>query len=316
MTTLTPELARQQQIRMDSKRRLLITKYSAVAVLLAPGLIFLFVFLLLPVIKSAYFSFWTWNGLGGLEKFVGFDNYARIVGQKIFQGAVLHSIIILVLSLAIQLPLSLVLALLLTRGKIIGKRFFRSVFFVPFVFSEVITAIIWMYVYHPNNGLVNMVLKGIIPGFENQAFLANSDTVLLAIFFVITWKYFGFYLLLYMAGLQQVSQDTEDAARIDGASEFNVLRYITIPTIGSTLRLTVYLSMLGSLQQFIIVWILTEGGPVFRSEVMVTYLYKFGLQRLALGYGSAVAVIMFAMTFVMSLGYQRIIMKRDYADAE
>ena len=115
-----------------------------------------------------------------------------------------------------------------------------------------------------------------------------------------------------MAALQNVSQEVEDAARIDGAYESQVLRFVTLPMIGSTVRLTVFLSILGSIQQFILVWILTEGGPVYSSELIVTYLFKFGIQRWNLGYGSAVAVLLFAMTLLFSIGYQHAVMRQDY----
>jgi raffinose/stachyose/melibiose transport system permease protein len=123
---------------------------------------------------------------------------------------------------------------------------------------------------------------------------------------VLTWKYFGFHMILYMAGLQSIPKDLEDAARVDGASEFQTLSRVTLPLLGSTIRLSVFLSVLGSFQQFVIVWILTEGGPVNSSELMATYLYKYGIQRFNLGYGSAVAVMLFAVTLTFSLGYQRL----------
>jgi raffinose/stachyose/melibiose transport system permease protein len=130
---------------------------------------------------------------------------------------------------------------------------------------------------------------------------------------VLTWKHFGFYMILYMAGLQAVPKDLEDAARVDGSTELGVLRYITLPMLGSTIRLTIFLSVLGSFQQFVLVWILTQGGPVESSQLIATYLYKFGIVRLQPGYGSAVAVVLFAITLVFSVGYQRIIMQRDYS---
>lgn len=288
------------------------SKALTIALFLLPGFILLFLFLLLPVGQSAYFSFYRWNGLGPLEAFIGFENYQRVLSDKIFQGAVSHSLFIVFLSLLLQLPLAMGLALTLVRGNLRGNRIFRTIFFVPYVFSEVITAFIWMYVYHPRGGLVNSVLGSVIPGYEIQAWLAERDTVMWALFFVLTWKYFGFHMLLYMAGLQNVSKDVEDAARIDGANESQLLRYITLPLMGATIRLTVFLSVLGSLQQFIVVWILTEGGPVNSSELIVTYMFKYGIQRLNLGFGSAIAVILFVMTLIFSLGYQRTVMVQDY----
>lgn len=288
------------------------SKALTITLFLLPGFVLLLLFLLLPVAQSVYFSFYRWNGLGPLDTFIGFENYQQVLSDKIFQGAISHSLFIVVLSLLLQLPLAMALALTLVRSNLRGKRIFRTIFFVPYVFSEVITAFIWMYVYHPRGGLINSVLGAVIPGFEAQAWLAERDTVMWAIFFVLTWKYFGFHMLLYMAGLQNVSKDVEDAARIDGANESQLLRYITLPLMGATIRLTVFLSVLGSLQQFIVVWILTEGGPVNSSELIVTYMFKYGIQRLNLGFGSAIAVVLFVITLLFSLGYQRTVMVQDY----
>jgi raffinose/stachyose/melibiose transport system permease protein len=129
---------------------------------------------------------------------------------------------------------------------------------------------------------------------------------------VLIWKYFGFYMILYMAAVQGVSKDLEEAGRIDGASEWDVLRLITLPLIGPTIRLTIYLSILGAVQQFVIVWVMTTGGPTNSSDLMSTYLFKYGIQRFKLGYGSAVAVVLFGITFIFSLLYQRFVMNRDY----
>ncbi len=297
-----------------SKRSRELNKYLTVLAFLLPGLTVLVLFMVIPVAQSARYSTYRWNGFGPLEDFVGMANYEQAFNHNIFRMAVSHSLLIVVLSLAIQLPMALGLALLVGRGRLPGKGLFRTAFFVPYVFSEVVTAVIWEYVYNPRQGLVNVVLGTIIPGYTNQALLGHPNTVMFAIFAVLTWKYFGVHMILYMAGLQAIPSELEDAARIDGATELQVLRWVTLPLLGSTIRLTVYLSVLGSLQQFIITWSLTEGGPVNSSELIVTYLYKFGIQRFQLGFGSAIALILFAMTLLFSLGYQRTIMRQDYAE--
>lgn len=285
-----------------------------IALFIIPGALIYTLFLVMPLIQAANFSLYDWNGLGPLTDFIGLGNYERAFGHSVFQTAITNSIWIVVLSLAIQLPLALMLAVMVGR-KLPGRAFFRSIFFMPYVFSEVITAIIWGFVYNPDGGLINTVFTTIIPGFQSQVWLANRESALLAIFFVITWKYFGLHMILYMAALQSVNAEIEEAARIDGASELQVLRTITIPMIASTLRLTVYLSVLGSLNQFVLVWVLTAGGPANATQVMASYMYRFGVKSFNLGFGSAVAVIIFIICLVFSLGYQRTIMNRDYAGA-
>jgi raffinose/stachyose/melibiose transport system permease protein len=258
-------------------------------------------------------SLYKWNGLGAMTNYLGFKNYTDLASNQIFRNSIVHSFIIMALSLTVQLPLALALALLMGRSGLAGRRLFRGILFIPFVFSEIISAIIWLYVFKPDGGLINVAIQSVSPDYQPIAWLADRNMVLIGIFAVITWKYFGFHMILYMAGLQNIPKDLEEAARVDGATERNVLRYITLPLLGSTIRLTVFLSVLGSFQQFVIIQIMTLGGPVNASEVLGTYLYNYGIQRNELGYGSAVAVILFCITLFFSIGYQRIILRRDYS---
>jgi len=267
---------------------------------------------LLPVVQAIYYSFFRWNGLGPLQDFTGLANYARALGDAAFVRALGHNLQLAVLSLLIQLPLALGLALLV-RGIVRGRALFRTVFFLPFVLSEVVTGVIWNFIYRPQGGLINILFQSFAPGLADTALLAEPSTVLYALFIVITWKFFGYHMILYIAGLQNIPAELEEAAQIDGCGRLQMLRYITIPLLGSTIRLTIYLSVLGSLQFFDLIWVMTTGGPVGASDTMATYLYKFGFQRFQLGYGSAVAVIMFVICFGFALFYQRFAMRRDYA---
>jgi raffinose/stachyose/melibiose transport system permease protein len=305
-----------EQANRDKQRRQW-NKALMIAAFTLPGMIIFFLFVLMPIAQSAVFSVYDWDGFGPLDEYVGFGNYTRLWGHTVFQQALAHSFTIMILSLTIQLPLALGLALLVGRGTLRGKRVFRAILFIPYVFSEVITAIIWRYVLSPNPGaLLNAVLGTFIPNFQAIGWLADRNIVLYAYFAVLTWKYFGFHMILYMAGLQSIPPDLEDAARVDGATESQVLRRITLPLLGSTIRLTVFLSVVGSFQQFVLVWVLTEGGPVNASELIGTYLYKFGIVRFNLGYGSAVAIVLFGITLLFSIGYQRIIMRQDFNVAD
>jgi raffinose/stachyose/melibiose transport system permease protein len=266
---------------------------------------------LLPVIQAIYYSFYRWNGLGPLQSFIGLANYTKAFTDRVFIGALANNLQIVVLSLVIQLPLALGLALLV-RHNLRGRAVFRTVFFLPFVLSQVVTGVIWNFIYVPQGGLINAVYQAIFPGGTSPAFLANPSTVLYALFVVITWKFFGFHMILYTAGLQNIPAELEEAAQIDGCNRLQSLRYITIPLLGSTIRLTIYLSVLGSLQFFDLIWVMTTGGPVNASNTMATYLYKFGFLSFQLGYGSAIAVIIFVICFGFSLIYQRAVLRRDF----
>lgn len=286
-------------------------KIATIAGFLLPAALIYIALVLLPVLQAVFYSFYRWNGLGPLEGFTGLGNYVRAFGDRFFLGALNHNLQLVVMSLLLQLPLSLALALLI-RELSWGRALFRTVFFLPYVLSEVITGVIWNFIYRPEGGLITSLLQNLFPQLENTALLADPNTVLYALFVVITWKFFGYHMILYIAGLQNIPVEIEEAAAIDGASRLQTLRYITLPLLGSTIRLSVYLSVLGSLQFFDLIWIMTTGGPVSASDTMATYLYKFGFQRFQLGYGSAIAVIMFIICFSFSLVYQRFAMRRDY----
>ncbi len=312
-TAVTPDYMR---IAQADRRRRLLNKYALAILFAAPGLILFTLFVIMPISQSFIYSQYDWNGFTSLQEseFVNFGNFERLLSHKPFQAAVTHNVILIALSLCVQLPLALGLALLVGRGSLPGRRVFRMMLFVPYVFSEIITAIIWRYMFDPTNALLNVVTRTFVPNASPIAWLAEPNLVMVAVFMVLTWKYFGFYMILYMAALQNISGDLEDAARIDGATEGQVLRFITLPLLGPTIRLTIYLSIIGSIQQFVVVWVMTQGGPLDWSETLGTYVYKFGISRNRLGYGSAVAVVLFTVTLFFSLAYQNFVLRRDYVD--
>ena len=283
-----------------------------IVLFLLPALALFLIFLVYPIFQSVYYSLFNWKGFGPAVDFVGLDNFKRILTDRIFLKSVGHGLLIVVLSLSIQLPLALALALMMGRS-LRGRAFFRTIFFMPYILSEVITGIMWMILYNPNpnRGFVNAILT-LIPGIKAIPWLGNTSTVLMAIFIVLTWKFFGFYMLLYLAGLQNIPPEVEEAALIDGVNNRQMITHITIPLIGSTIRTSVYLSVLGSLQVFALVWIMTKGGPVNASEVMSTYMYRFSFVRFQLGYGSAVAIVMLLISLVFSLAYRRLVRQTDY----
>ena len=294
------------------KRHVDVGRALTTVLFLLPAFALFTVFVVYPVAQAAYFSVWKWNGLGPLVNFVGLQNYISIFSDQLFATALKNNLFIMVLSLVLQLPFALGMALMVGR-KLPGRSFFRLIFFLPYVLSEVITGLIWSFVYHPT-GLLNSFIKFFIPAFDGVVWL-GYDTVMPALFIVITWKYFGFHLMLFVAGLQDIPIEIEEAALIDGASQWQAIRYVTLPMLGGTIRLSIYLSVLGSLQFFDLIWVMTLGGPAGASETMATYLVKFGFQRFQLAYGSAVAVILFAMCLIFSLFYQRFVMHRDVAGA-
>ena len=279
---------------------------------LAPAFILFLAFLVYPIVRSVYFSTFDWNGLGPAVDNVGLNNFKDILSDKVFVKAVTNNLLIVVLSLAIQLPVALALALMVGRD-LPGRAFFRLIFFTPYVLSEVITGIIWMGLFNadPSRGLINALLV-LIPGVQPQNFLSDLNQVMFCIFIVLTWKFFGLHMLLYLAGLQNIPREIEEAALIDGANRWQLTRHITIPMLGSTIRTVIQLSVLGSLTQFNLVWVMTGGGPVNASEMMATYMYRFGFRRYLLGYSSAVALVMLLICLIFSVAYMRFARQEEY----
>jgi raffinose/stachyose/melibiose transport system permease protein len=283
-----------------------------IALFLLPALTIFLIFVIYPIFQSFYYSFFNWKGFGPASDFVGLDNFKNILTDKVFQIALRNGFLIVVFSFLFQLPLSLTLAVLVGRD-LPGRVFFRTIFFMPYVLSEVIAAIMWAGILNPDptRGFLNAVLL-LIPGGQTHTWLADPNTVLFAIFIALTWKYFGFHMLLYLAGLQNIPIEIEEAALMDGANPVQNFVYITLPLLASTIRTSVYLSVLGSIQQFILVWIMSKGGPINASETMATYMYRFGFVRFQLGYGSAVALYMFLLCLIFSLIYLRFTRQPDY----
>jgi len=278
---------------------------------LLPALVLFLLFVVYPIFRSVYFSTFDWKGLGAATKNIGLGNYKKILADEVFLKSVKNVLIIIVLSLGLQLPAAIVLANMVGRD-LPGRGLFRTIFFLPYVLSEVNTGIMWMLLYNPDpeRGFFNGILVQL--GLHSVNWLADMKIVLFAVFITLTWKYFGFHLLLYLTGLQNIPREIEEAARIDGATSIQSFFRITLPLLGSTIRTSVYMSVLGSVQQFILVWVMTRGGPVNASETMATYMYRFGLVRFQFGYGAAVAIIMFIICVIFSLIYRQLTNKPDY----
>lgn len=284
-----------------------------IPIFLLPAFVLFTVFMAYPIIKSVYYSFFDWAGFGPAVDFVSIENFKRILTDQVFIKALTNGAILIGLSLLLQLPFSMGLAMLVGRN-LRGKTIFRTIFFLPYVLSEVITAAIWLILLNadPTRGTFNVLITNLFPNAKPVLWLADPSIVMISIFVVLTWKYFGLHLLLYMAGLQNIPKEIEDAALIDGANKRQLFFSIILPLLSSTIRTSVYLSVLGSLQQFALVWIMTRGGPVNASEVMSTYMYRYSFVRFDLGYGSAVAIIMLLISLAFSIVYLRAFSQRDY----
>jgi raffinose/stachyose/melibiose transport system permease protein len=284
-------------------------KTATILVLVAPALVIYTLLVMLPVVQAAVYSLFKWNGLGPISNYSGLRNYALLAADPIFRKALLHNVLIVVFSLLIELPLAMGLALIVGRREFRFAVFFRTFFFLPYVLSEIIAGVLWKFIYDPQYGLFNKVLHFLSPGSPGAAPMAEPNSVFWAILVVIIWKYFGLHMTIYIAGLQGIPAELEEAARIDGASAGQVTRYIVLPLLTVPIQISVFFSIIGSFQIFDIIWAMGKGGPVNGAETMVTYLYKFGFERFNIGYGGAVAVTVFLICLVFSILYRRLLLR-------
>ena len=295
------------------KQRSARRKRIELTVLLGPPLVLFIGFVFVPMIFAIWYSLYNWNGYGPLSDFIGLRNYQGVLTGPVFHQALVHNIIIAVLSVVIQLPISIGLALLLNR-RMRGQTALRLAVFTPYVLSQATSAVMWsMLLSH--GGPADTLLKSAGLAALIHFWLASTSLVLYTLFFVVTWQFIGFGIVLLLAGLQGIPPELREAAAIDGASSWQITRRIMLPLLGPTIRIWIFLAVIGSLQLFDIVWIMTLGGPANASQTMLTYLYFNGAERTQFGYGATVSVVLFIISFVFALAYQRYALRRDTAGA-
>jgi len=284
-------------------------------ILLGPALVVFLAFVILPVILAAYYGFFSWSGYGPPTDFVGLRNYITILTDPDFHEALGHNFFIVVFSLVLQGPLALGLALLLNR-KLRFQSAIRVLIFVPYVISEVVVGLGWSLMLQ-TTGAVNGLLEKIGLGFLRADWLADPSVAIWTLMLIITWKYVGFAVILFLAGLQGIPEELSEAAAIDGASYWQIQRHIVLPLMGPTIRIWAFLSIIGSLQLFDLVWIIWGQyvASTAGTSTMATYMVANGRNAGSFGYGSAVAVVMFLISLVIALLYQRYILRRDTAGA-
>jgi multiple sugar transport system permease protein/raffinose/stachyose/melibiose transport system permease protein len=280
-----------------------------IALLAGPAIIIFLAFVILPVLMAAYYGFFKWKGFGPPTNFVGFDNYLIILKDTAFHDALWHNGFIVVMSLIIQGPVAVVLALLLNQ-KMAGRSIIRVLIFVPYVVSEVIVGTGWSLMLQ-TNGAVNGLLTKL--GLPNADWLSDPKVALWSLMIIISWKYIGFAVILFLAGLQSIPEELFEAASIDGATYWQTQRRITLPLLGPTLRIWAFLSIIGALQLFDLVYIIWGQyvSSTAGTSTMATYMVSNGRNAGNYGFGNAVAVVLFLISLVIALIYQRFVLRRD-----
>ena len=266
-----------------------------------PALLLFFLILVAPIFMSGYYSLFDWNGFGK-KVFIGVNNYKELFTSNSigFLKALGNALLLAILSVFVQLPMALAFALLLGKGRR-GERTFLSIYFVPVLISTVIIGQLWLKIYNPSYGILNVMLKAI--GLDNltRIWLGDEKTALGAAFVPILWQYVGYHMLLMYAGIKSVPSEYREAAMIDGASEGQINRYIILPYIKPILKISVIFAVTGSLKSFDLIYVLTNGGPLHSTEVPSTLMISMLFLRNRYGMGSTIAFLLIILCFAFAL---------------
>lgn len=272
------------------------------AVCLVPGLAMFMLFKLYPTIQVFYKSFFLWTGIGDKPKFIGFKNFVDMFRDDAFLLSLRNTGFLMVIVPVFNLLIALVNASILTRTKLKERGLYRTLFFFPSILSFVVIAILWSFIYHPTLGFLNSGLELTGLGQYAMPWLGDSRTVLWALAVTMIWQAAGYYMVIYMAGIDGISPDLYEAAIIDGATPLKQFIHITIPMLWEIIRITIIFSINGVLSiSFVIVTIMTAGGPDRHSEVVMTYLYQQAFTNSNFGYAMAIGVFVFAFSVLLSL---------------
>lgn len=267
-----------------------------IAIYMLPALLFLALIIYIPIALTAYFGLNDWNGIRAM-KFIGLENYIGLIKDNDFWSSAGHSLLLALFS-CLSLVGYLVISLVLT-SNIKGANTLRKIYLIPMLLSSVAIAQLWLKIYHPSNGILNIFLESL--GIVNTPeWLSNPSIVLYAIFLPILWQYAGFYILIYYAALKGVPKEIEEAARIDGATAWQIAWRIKVPLITEVLKVTLVLALVGSLKYFDLIYVMTGGGPNGASEVMASYMYRIAFKTFDFGYASAVSFFLLLICLIVT----------------
>ncbi|ASV88714.1 binding-protein-dependent transport system inner membrane component family protein (plasmid) [Ochrobactrum quorumnocens] len=294
-----------------SLKTIIQTPLNQASILLIPALAIYGVFALYPMLDIIVMSFQKWNGLDPERRFVGFSNYSAIfTTDPVFWVAFKNTIIWTLLSLIIPPVVGLLLALSLNQ-KIFGRNSLRAIFYLPVIIAPIAVATMWKWMYDPFFGLFNQLLTNW--GLQSwiQDWLGSKSIALYSVFVAYVWQTVGFSMVLFLAGLQNVSQTLIEAARIDGAGRWAVFKHITLPALRPTTTVVLVLSIISSLKAFDIVYGLTGGGPAQGTQMLALWAFTQAMQIFDFGRGAAISVVLLLITMTIVVPYLRWMQKNE-----
>ncbi len=274
--------------------------------LLLPSFVFYTLFSTLPMLMAIGIGFTEWTGISiSTIKWIGLENYIELFSDPFFWTSLKNNIILVGGSVFIQCTIALLLAVILDSG-LKGSEIFRTVFFMPTVLSFIVVGLLFSLLLSPTVGIINPLLLKLGLGSLQHQWLGDKDTALYTVMIVNIWKEFGFSFFLFLAGLQTISKEFYEAAWIDGAGPFQNLWYITIPLLREVTIVVVILAINQAFLVFDLIYVMTSGGPYHASEVLTTYMYSRAFTSGRMGYGTAIAEVLFVIVFIVTLVQLRV----------
>jgi multiple sugar transport system permease protein len=286
-----------------SRRRRILVAYT----FMLPSLIVLAVFMFYPLIRAAILSFTNYS-VFGVTKYVGLSNYITLFHNSQFWGDLVNTVYYAGVTTPVSVALALALALLLNRRGLPGRGVLRAAIFLPAVVSLAVAAIPFRLMFTPSIGLITYWLGAI--GVHSTDWLDSTTLAMPAVIIVGIWKNVGFYMVIYIAGLQTIPKEFYEAARIDGASAWRRFRNITWPLLSNTTMFVTIIALIASFQAFDQIFVMTQGGPAFSTETLVMLIYREGFQQFQLGYASAIGYVLVLIILLFSLFQMRYFNRR------
>lgn len=273
------------------------------ALFLAPAMILMFIFLILPIFASLYISLTDFNIYSLMDwsqaEFVGLENYTKLFNDEIFWQSLKNTLYFAGVGVPLAIIFALGFAVLMNKKEVRGKEFFRAGFYLPSITNTVAVAVIWGFILNPNYGFLNWILS--IFGLEPINWLGSTTWAMPSIIIFVVWKGLGHNIILFLAGLQNIPIHLYEAARIDGATKWQMFKNITLPMLKPTTFFVTVMTVIGYLQLFAEPYMLTEGGPLDSTLSVVLYMYRNGFKHFELGYASAIGYVLFLLIFVVTL---------------
>ena len=301
-------MAKAEKKKLSGRKR---DERVAAYIFVAPAVILLIAFLVVPMIYTVYFSGFKYQIMRpDAMKFIGFENYQKLFSDKNFWLALKNTVYFTVIVVPCQCALALALALLVSK-KFRGVAVFRTMYFAPQLTSMVVISVLWSVLYNanPNTGLINSILVSL--GMSPIKFLSDASTAMNSIIFMSAWQGAGYQMMIFLAGLQGIPRDQYEAASVDGATKFKQFLYITIPGLKGTIKYVIMITMIQAMKLFTQPYIMTQGGPKNSTKTLVYYIYTQGFQKGNFGYACSIATVFFVIVVAMSLLMKKVTTATD-----